>query len=50
MGNVVCCCRKCNVKRGRRTIGEYLEIIGKDLFDDLGAVESNELRVNYPDA
>ena len=50
IGNVVCCCRKCNVKRGRRTIGEYLEIISKDLFDDLGAVESNELRVSYPDA
>lgn len=27
--NVVCACKDCNVKRGRRTMEEYLKIIGK---------------------
>ena len=45
--NVVVSCRDCNVKRGRKPFWEYLEIIGKDPFKDLGFKEADELVITY---
>ena len=53
VGNVMCCCSKCNTQRHRRTLGEYLELIGKtpdEWFEQNDAtIGDGYITIKYPE-
>lgn len=51
--NTVCSCRKCNVKRSRKSFDEWLISLGyqslEQWLEDIGGTESEHMVIKYPE-